>query len=311
MKLKEKLLSLDLVIDNEYLDKYCELIESNKDTKREKFKTQKHHIIPRYYYKYNNLEVDNSKENIVNLSHIDHILAHLMLCKCSSNYYMFANSFALNRLLKVGNNYFNINLELSEDYKNQINFYIQQSQLCRSNLTHNQHKEGKANISGLNNHRFNPKGKIFVVNENEDRHLISSSELDYYIKKGYIKGKYYNKENNPHTGKSLTEEQKKKISFSNKGKSHPTSIETKIKISEKLKGREHPWCIKSGESRKNKNYRWWTNGEIEILSTECPGKDFLLGKKNRPNRKWYNDGYIEKWQENCPEGFTEGRLKRK
>ena len=45
MTLKEKLLVLDLVVDNEYLDKYVELIESNRETKREKFKTQKHHII--------------------------------------------------------------------------------------------------------------------------------------------------------------------------------------------------------------------------------------------------------------------------
>ena len=44
--LKEKLLSLGIVEDNEYLDFYCTLIENNRDTKREKYKTQKHHIIP-------------------------------------------------------------------------------------------------------------------------------------------------------------------------------------------------------------------------------------------------------------------------
>ena len=105
MTLKEKLLSLDLVIDNEYLDKYCELIESNKNTKREKFKTQKHHIIPRYYYKYNNLEIDNSKENLVNLLYKDHILAHYYLCMCSIyDYYSYINYISVYRIINKDKN---------------------------------------------------------------------------------------------------------------------------------------------------------------------------------------------------------------
>ena len=55
MSLKNNLISLGLAVDNKFLDSYCSLIESNRETKREKSKTQKHHIIPRYYYKKNNL----------------------------------------------------------------------------------------------------------------------------------------------------------------------------------------------------------------------------------------------------------------
>ena len=40
--IKNTLLSLDLVIDNEYLDKYVELIESNLTTKRQKYKSKLH-----------------------------------------------------------------------------------------------------------------------------------------------------------------------------------------------------------------------------------------------------------------------------
>lgn len=83
--LKQKLLNLGLVIDNEYLNKYIELIELNKNNKKEKFKTQKHHVIPKYYYKNNNLEIDNSKENISNLFYKDHILAHYYLALCSKD----------------------------------------------------------------------------------------------------------------------------------------------------------------------------------------------------------------------------------
>lgn len=45
--LKDKLLSTFLFEENEYFKKYVELIESNIKTKQQKFKTQKHHIIPR------------------------------------------------------------------------------------------------------------------------------------------------------------------------------------------------------------------------------------------------------------------------
>ena len=81
-KLKEKLLSLGVFLDNEYLDFYCTLIVNNKSTAIEKFKTQKHHIIPKTYYKLNSLNIDNSCDNIVNLLYSDHILAHYYLCLC-------------------------------------------------------------------------------------------------------------------------------------------------------------------------------------------------------------------------------------
>ena len=82
-EIKLKLLSSNLVVDNEYLDKYVKLIEDNLTTKRKKFVTQRHHIIPRYYYKLNNLPVDNSKDNLVNLPYKYHFLTHLYLSKCS------------------------------------------------------------------------------------------------------------------------------------------------------------------------------------------------------------------------------------
>ena len=83
MALKEKLLTLGIVEDNEYLDKYVRLIESNKDTKKEKFKTQQHHIIPRCYYKYLHVACDESKHNKVNLLYKDHVLAHCYLSLCA------------------------------------------------------------------------------------------------------------------------------------------------------------------------------------------------------------------------------------
>ena len=50
MTLKEKLLSLNLVVDNKYLDMYVKLIEDNRTTENQLYKTQIHHIVPKYYF---------------------------------------------------------------------------------------------------------------------------------------------------------------------------------------------------------------------------------------------------------------------
>lgn len=79
-------------MDNEYLDKYCQLIIQNKNRVRQKYITQCHHIVPRKYFNYNNLPVDNSAENKVNLMYSDHLLAHYYLALCAStDWFKFSN----------------------------------------------------------------------------------------------------------------------------------------------------------------------------------------------------------------------------
>lgn len=82
--IKECLLDKGIVYDNEYLNKYVNLIYSNIDRPKETFKTNRHHIIPRSYYKMNNVEVDNSSDNLVNLMYKDHALAHYYFALCTS-----------------------------------------------------------------------------------------------------------------------------------------------------------------------------------------------------------------------------------
>ena len=93
-ELKARLLRLNLVVNNSYLEKYCELIESshNSEVIGDNVIIQKHHIVPQYYYRYNKLPVDNSANNIVNMSLPNHIKAHYYLSKCSlSNADILAN----------------------------------------------------------------------------------------------------------------------------------------------------------------------------------------------------------------------------
>lgn len=99
--LKEKLLSLGVFLDNEYLDFYCTLILKNKNTKFTKRVTEKHHIIQRSYYKLTGLEIDNSAENMVYLSHFDHCLAHYYLCECTIGRLKYSNEYAFIKMVKI------------------------------------------------------------------------------------------------------------------------------------------------------------------------------------------------------------------
>ncbi len=96
MNIKSSLLETGLFIDNEYLDKYVELIVSNKNTPKISNVTFSHHIIPVYVYKLLCQPVDNTRLNRVNLSYTNHMLAHFYLAKCAStNEGFYANACAL------------------------------------------------------------------------------------------------------------------------------------------------------------------------------------------------------------------------
>lgn len=85
--IKQHLLSIGLVEDTEYLDKYVELINNNFNRKYEVTRTQSHHIVPVFYYKEIGINIDNSDNNLVNLLYKDHLLAHYYLCCCCKSEY--------------------------------------------------------------------------------------------------------------------------------------------------------------------------------------------------------------------------------
>lgn len=78
-----------IVAQNEFKVQYIEFIEEkislNRGYKR-KPKHHLHHIKPRHYFLDNNLEVDNSDENLVLLTPAEHAYAHFLLCKATDNY---------------------------------------------------------------------------------------------------------------------------------------------------------------------------------------------------------------------------------
>lgn len=81
-------------IDNEFLLKYCQLIERNRRTPI-RHNTNKHHIVPKSWYKLNSCKVNNESSNLVNLVYRDHVLAHYYLCLCTEDPLKYANELAL------------------------------------------------------------------------------------------------------------------------------------------------------------------------------------------------------------------------
>ena len=97
MNLKEKLLSCGLVCDNEYLDRYVEIMESKSSPQKQIGVHNRHHIIPRFYFRTNEIPIDDSTENIANLVFKDHILAHYYLALCSTGKYRFLSELSFFR----------------------------------------------------------------------------------------------------------------------------------------------------------------------------------------------------------------------
>lgn len=83
--IREKLKNTNIFLENEYFEKYIELMVKNQSTKQQPFKTQLHHIVPKFYFKRCGIEIDESSLNVVNLLYADHVIAHYYLAMCCIN----------------------------------------------------------------------------------------------------------------------------------------------------------------------------------------------------------------------------------
>lgn len=93
-------------IDNEYLQKYCQVIERHTRTPVRAKQTHKHHIIPKSWFKLTHNEINNELNNLVNLPYREHFLAHYYLCLCTEDPFKYANQLALMCLLSIKNKKF-------------------------------------------------------------------------------------------------------------------------------------------------------------------------------------------------------------
>lgn len=172
-------------------------------------KGHKHHIIPRCWFKMNNLPIDNSDDNLVLLSKEDHIKVHKLSILCSA----------------------------TPEMKSKMGFAVHILDGTMSGMHHTE--ESCRKISEAR------KGIVFT---DETKRKISESKKGKPSgNKGKKASAETRKkmseamkgENNPNYGKTHSEETRKKMSESQKGKK--MSEESRRKISESLKGKSSPF----------------------------------------------------------------------
>lgn len=198
--LKEKLINSDMFIDNIYLDKYIYLILKHINTPNQKNITQKHHILPRYYFKHRNISLDNSKENLVNLPIYDHIRAHYYLYNCAKEYpEKYSNLYALRRMLSGKFTDFKIieNLNDAECLK-LYQEYIELNRKTHSGKTHVTSTETKLKIGNSNKGKCKDYKRLH--NSEGVEISISESELPHYLNNGWVLGRSEKAKNNLKAG---------------------------------------------------------------------------------------------------------------
>lgn len=112
-------------------------------------------------------------------------------------------------------------------------------------------------------------------------------------------------ESHPMYGKHHSEESKKKMSDIKKGKHH--TEETKNKLSELNSGEKNSFYGKhhTEETKKKMSNSWDYDKHFSIETRKKIGS---AAKLNSTGRHWYNNGKINKFCFECPEGFTPGQL---
>lgn len=193
--LKQKLINTGDFIDNEFLDKYIDLVDKNKSRKSESCKTNSHHILPSYYYRHHNLEVDNTPTNRVNLLYRDHMLAHLYLSGCTTGRNRYWNLYSI--FMMPGQKYCTDDeikfLQSLDEYQKLYEEAISAAPNHRKNthVSEETRKRMKA-ASKLRAELYENanKGRIWVCNDVEER-MIDVNEKQHYINNGFREGRLY------------------------------------------------------------------------------------------------------------------------
>lgn len=258
MEIKNRILSLGVFEDNEFLDKYCTLIVSNMDTKQIEGVTNNHHIVPKSYFILVNVPIDNSEENLVHLTYENHIIAHYYLCLFTSDgtlkskmVYAFMMMTHIRTIPESEQELLqNLNMYnyLHNEWISHLSSRMKGNQLAKGNVLseetrrqmsisrmgHGTSEDTRTKLSKAN------QGSIWIHKDGIYKH-ISSQNINAYLDDGWELG-----------GKPVSKKQKQAISVKNKGKKR--SDESRKKMSEVAKGRQ-PWNkgIPQSDSTKAKN----------------------------------------------------------
>lgn len=280
MNLREKLLQYDNCFeDNKYFQEYVNLIEANINTKANKPYTQKHHIIPRNYYKKNNKDVENGW-NLVNLSYKNHILAHYYLSFCLIDEDVrYGTRYAFYRMCRENPWNFDISEISKLDRFEELNQIIQEENSKRASIKAKGFKhseETKRKISEHNSIVYNSEKWIWVTHQDGRTRQIREKEKDLFLNYGWNLGRHDEK-----AFKKSSETQKANPNRSMLGRKQ--SQYQKQCVSEALKGKP-----KSQEARENMSKG--RLGKVLISNQELK-KSFYISKEEL--EKYLSLGYIK------------------
>ena len=72
----------DICIDNHSYREILDIFKNSRINPHKKYKRHIHHIIPKCWYKMNNIPIDNSSSNLIGLSIQNHYKVHQLMCDC-------------------------------------------------------------------------------------------------------------------------------------------------------------------------------------------------------------------------------------
>ena len=191
MDLKQKLLKTGLFIDNDKLAKYITLIENNKSSIEDNGQyKEKHHIIPKSYFKLIAEPIDNSVDNIVKLTYFDHVLAHYYLSLCTLGKLHQANVKAFIMLIDIGQSVLTLpELDAIREIKDYVLLHNEAIELKKTTCKIlGQQKKSIAHRQALKQARdlhATTKNKKAIYNKQLNKvKFISLDQLDDYLQTG-------------------------------------------------------------------------------------------------------------------------------
>lgn len=259
--IKTNLININLCVDNDYLDKYVNLISNRKIQEKLELNhfTQSHHIIPVMYYKHENISIDNTTSNRVVLKPSEHIIAHWYLSNCSlPDYFKYGNLIAVNFLENV------LHVSIEEFIQSEEEQDLYNSRMAELSAHKSEVMRGEGNPhSGVHtNYGGSSKGYKFT-----------SEQRDNLSRK--LKGKPSNRRGCKLTVKQIN-------ALTEGGRKYRASL-TPQELQELC---DKQWATRraTGKTHTTNGMHIYNNGVVETRALECPD-GFVPGRLEEYNKK--------------------------
>ena len=179
-ELKQKLLATDLVLDNDWLDKYCLLLLTQSVLTYDSTKTNYHHAIPRTYYETRGLAVDNTADNVFILLYKDHVLAHYYLAMAAKE-----SEFKYKMLYSIRFIIGSAKTISEQNFLKKLPAAQHSYELLSKNFSTNNPSKNPENAKKISERR---KGKIYIRKGNKSI-VCDPAVLDEYLADGWERGR--------------------------------------------------------------------------------------------------------------------------